>query len=285
MSYVPFILKNVAANLKLTIGVAYIGGCTLAQHYANFTGETIELDGTSYAPKNYSLSIYKPDATSWENVGSMSETECISYADWDIITFQQGGIHAAKAWETYYAPYIFRIQREVFNQVQKPIKLGWISIQGAYASDSDGLKSKWIATTANTELVQNKTGNQVVFPFGTAVQNLSTIQNLAEIGDGVGMTADGGHLHEGLPCLVAAYANALTILREANIEGKSIIGESTRPTKDWCDSIGVMGANYGDVTNDVVGISEENCYLAQIAAIQAIKKPYEITDISIFFVV
>ena len=33
---------------------------------------------------------------------------------------------------------------------------------------------------------------------------------------------------------------------------------------------------------DVVGITEDNCFLAQVAAIQAVKKPYEISDLANF---
>jgi hypothetical protein len=44
----------------------------------------------------------------------------------------------------------------------------------------------------------------------------------------------------------------------------------------------VLSPNYGATTNDVVGITEDNCYLAQVAAIQAVKKPYEISDLANF---
>ena len=282
MSYVPFILKSIAPSLKVTLGIAYKGAAPLAQHYANFTGQTITIDSNEYSPSNYTLYRYKEGAESWDGGVSLNAIDCLNAESWDIVTFQQAGGTAMKEWDTYYAPYIYKLHKEIFDHASKPVKLGWLSIHAAYANSIDSARTYWQQIVENSKKVSELTCNQIVFPFGTAVQNLATIPSLADIGDSVGMTADGGHLHEGLPCLVAAYANALILLREAGIEGKSIVGESTRPTKEWCSAIGVPGTNYGEITNDVVGITEDNCYLAQVAAIQAVKKPYEISDLASF---
>ena len=40
MSYVPTILKQVCPQLDFVIAIAFIGGCPLAQHYANFSGQS-----------------------------------------------------------------------------------------------------------------------------------------------------------------------------------------------------------------------------------------------------
>ena len=280
MSYVPFILKNIAPDLNVTIGIAYLGGCTLAQHCANLTGSEVTSDGVTFSPTPYVFHLYKNRAISWITQSSVDVEDVLVLEDWDIITFQQAGGYSYREWEIFYAPFIYKIHKAIFDKMSHPVKLGWLSIHGAYANDLNAIKTRWEQTTENTEKVQNLTGNEVIFPFGTAVQNLSTIASLADIGDGVGMTADGAHLHEGLPCLAAAYANALTILREAGLEWKSIIGEGTRPTKEWCNTIKVPTPNYGATTNDVVGVTDDNAYYAQVAAIQALKKPYELTDIS-----
>lgn len=279
MSYVPFILQNIAPSFKVNIAIAYISGCTLIQHCANLKNESMTLNGVEYAPQNYILYYYEAGASAWMQKESMSAESCMKFKEWDVVTFQQAGGQASLAWETYYQPYIYQIQKKVFEKAKKAVKLGWLIIQGAYADSVNGLKNKWELSVENAEKVQNLTANQIIFPFGTAIQNLSTT-DLANIGDGVGMTVDGGHLQEGLPCLCAAYANTLALLNLAGLENLSILGENTRPTKDWCVQKNIPGAHFGS-SDSVVGITEENVFLAQYAAIQAFKKPYEITDCNI----
>lgn len=282
MSYVPFILKNVAPNVELTLGIAYIGGCPLVQHCANFTGETTMLGSTAYEVKPYTLQKYYSGASKWVSEGSKDVDALLGNDDWDVITFQQNGGNSASDWDTYYKPYIYKIHKALYEKVSKPVKLGWLSVHGSYKTTFEGLYEAWQGTVENSQKIENLTGNQVVFPFGTAVQNLRTTP-LVNLGDGGYLMGDTAHLHEGIGCLAAAYANALKVLELVGVENVSIIGEKTRPTKEWCTSVGVPAPNYGDTTQDVVGITEDNCYTAQIAAIMAVKKPYEVTDCNNFY--
>ena len=97
--------------------------------------------------------------------------------------------------------------------------------------------------------------------------------------------ADTGHLHEGIGCLTVAYSIVLKILELVGLEDEvSIIGNGIRPTKEWCKEKGIPGTNYGAKTNDVVGITDENCYTAQMAAVMAVKYPYEVTDCNEYYV-
>lgn len=281
MSYVPFILQNIAPNIKLNLAIGYIGGCPLAQHCANLTGENQVLNGITYSPTNYTYQLYESGNAAWKSVGSKSIDEMLAEKEWDIITLQQNGSDAAQSWDVCYAPFIYKIHRLLAEKCGNSIKLGWLLVHGAYSSTIEGLKSNWQGSAENTQKIQDLTPNQLVFPYGTAVQNLRTTP-LANLGDGGNLMGDTAHLHEGIGCLAAAYANTLTILDALGLGEVSIIGEDTRPTKAWCTEHGVLSPNYGATTNDVVGITEDNCFLAQVAAIQAVKKPYEISDLANF---
>lgn len=279
MCYVPFIMQNIAPSIKLNLAIGYIGGCPLAQHCANLLGENQVLNGVTYSPTPYTYQLYQSGKVAWESVGSKSIDEMLAEKEWDIITLQQNGSDAAKSWDVCYAPFIYKIHRLLAEKCGNSIKLGWLLVHGAYASTAESLLANWEGSAENTQKLQDFTANQIVFPYGTAVQNLRTT-SLANLGDGGFLMGDTAHLHEGIGCLAAAYANTLTILDALGLGEVSIIGEKTRPTKEWCTEHGVLSPNYGATTNDVVGITEDNCYLAQVAAIQAVKKPYEISDLA-----
>lgn len=281
MSYVPFIMKNIAPKVNVNLAIGYIGGCPLVQHCANLTGENQVLNGITYSPTNYTYQLYESGSAAWVSVGSKSIDEMLAEKEWHIITLQQNGSDAAKSWEVCYAPFIYKIHRLLAQKCGNAIKLGWLLVHGAYSDTTEGLLSNWQGSAENSQKIQDLTPNQLIFPYGTAVQNLRTTP-LANLGDGGNLMGDTAHLHEGIGCLAAAYANTLTILDALGLGEVSIIGEGTRPTKAWCTEKGVLSPNYGATTNDVVGITEDNCYLAQVAAIQAVKKPYEISNLAEF---
>lgn len=284
MSYVPCIMNDVVPQLDVTIGIAYMGGCSLVQHYANFIGKTIKFDSREYFPTKYTYYEYSTDVGKWKTIGKYHADRILLDEDWDVVTFQQNGSNSDSKWEKYYEPYIYPIHESVRELVGDSIKLGWLSVHGAYKTTFDGLFAKWKGTIENTKKIDELTDNEIVFPFGTAVQNLRTTP-LVNLGDGGFLMADNGHLHEGIGCLTAAYAIVLKILEFAGLENEvTILGNDIRPTKEWCKKIGVPGANFGPKTNDVVGISDENCYTAQMAAIMAVKYPYEVTDCNAYYI-
>jgi len=290
ISYVPRILKNVAPSLNFTIGMATIGGCTLAQHCANFTNEDTILNGTTYTPTRYSYRKFKSDdaKAKWRAVNSPAYADTIlADEDWDIITFQQNGTAAFQAWSTYFEPFIYKLHKAIYEKAtasNKIYKLGWILTHGSYTEDSTEQLNRWSGTCENALNILNLTGTEILYPYGTAVQNLRTTP-LAQAtvgGDKTGFLADGAHLHEGIGTLCANYANVLTVLHCAGLDAISIIGEPTRITKEWNTENVTLSPNYGD-SDTVKGITEDNVYTAQMAAIQAFKKPFEISDCNKFY--
>lgn len=296
MSYVPAMLKNVAPELDFVIGMAVIGGSSLAQHCANFTGEAQTLDGKTVAVKNaYEYSKFSHRDSSWTAYTGTNEKSVdymLADEDWDVVTFQQNGAAAYKDWATYFAPFIYKLHKALYDKAGvngKTVKIGWLLTQGAYAADSSVLLNHWQGTATNSQKVLDETATEVVFPFGTAVQNLRTT-SLAAAGVG-GQYADfradsTGHLHEGIGTMTANYCNLLAVLKLAGFENVSIIGEPTRVTIAWNTANGTRNPNYKDrdttAEPTVYGVTDANVYAAQVAAIMAMKKPYEVTDCSAF---
>ena len=58
------------------------------------------------------------------------------------------------------------------------------------------------------------------------------------------------------------------------------MGDNTRPNAAWVNNRNIPEKNPSSPTDaDVVGISDANCLIAQKCAVQAVKKPYEVSTI------
>ena len=286
VGYSPFIIKGlVGDDIDLTIGIAYFGGAVLAQHCAAITNETQVLvkpnqETITYNPSSvtYTYFEYTNDADGWVTSGNPTIQSMIQSKDWDIITFQQGSNQADLEYDYYYKPFIHKIEKKVFELVSKPVKLVWFTIQGKGSTTTERY-NKWSGTSQNSQTLINTSGFDLLSAFGTAVQNLRTIPSIESLGVGGGLSYDGAHLQEGLGCLTAAYTHVITWLRVMGFDYVSIVGETTRPNVSWIEGHNIPAPNWG-TQKEVIGITEDNCFLAQIAAINAVKKPYDITDLN-----
>ena len=275
MNYVPTILNTLCPELKLTLGVGFIGGCPLVQHLANFTGETQTLDSTQYNPINYSY--YKSTNNGSWTTKSSNVDNMLTDEVWDIITFQQNGLAAYQSWETYFAPFIYKLINSLYSKLTYTVKLGWLLTQGAYFSDDESCLDHWQGTATNSRKVIEECGFNIIFPYGTALQNLRTT-TLKTLGDGSAknLTNDNAHLQEGIGCLVSAYSHCLTIMKAANVN-IGLLGDKTEVSEGWLSSFNSIGTNLG---TGVVGMTANNRYMAQIAANLAQTRPYELTDMT-----
>ena len=290
-SYLPPILKEICPNLDFVIMIATIGSCSLARHCANFTGTAQTIDGVTYdGSDNYSCAVFTSDKSSWE-VKSLNVDAILNYADWDVITFQQYSVQSSMDWDIYFKPFIYKIHKSIYSKVSnsqslstKRVKLGWLlthsrsqnSSESAISPDFPRTKQIWNGIVLNSTKMAEETITDVIFPYGTAIQNLRTKTSLNALGDYkcAGLLQDGTHLQEGLPCLCAAYTNLLAILKLAGIENISIVGDKVglSITDAWVTSINAPGTN-----GNVIGITPDNVYLAQVAAIAAVKNPFELS--------
>lgn len=317
LSYVPYITKSVSPFVNLTLAFAYIPGSPIAQHTAYLTGETFTYDGITYFTEN-GLYYRQPDGQAaetvgyayyksangapWASLGQKSSIDLILNDEaWDIIIFQADVLNGENSWDIYYAPYIFKIEDAIFGKLGHGVKLGWIPTHSCIHPDeyvnssapSDAaklLEDRWLGKAKNTLEVMRQTAFSVLFPSATAVQNLRCLQDLQVVGR-VGFLAwdTPGHLQEGIGPLVSAYANTIAILNVMGLEYDSVFGEQTRPDGEWIEEKQIPSAHGyvnqgGTITWYIAGEGEhynEYCMLAQIAAVSAVKYPYQLVNPSV----
>lgn len=276
MGYVPAIIKNIAPELDLTLGIAYIGGCSLQQHYSNIINEeVVDRDDAHFTPKTYTLHL-STNGSGWNSTYNQSITDILAKEDWDVVTFQQSGSYSFKDFDNYIKPYILPLYSKIGEYLKKSVKYGWLLTQGAYATSDEEFREKWEGNSNNAKKLYELTGCEV-FPYGTALQNLRTTR-CKELGDGSykNMCFDTGHLQEGIGCYVSALSNALKICELAGFNKVGIIGENTRVNESFITANRVPEPNIG--ASGVIGINENNCYLAQVAATNSIKFPFTLIN-------
>lgn len=276
VGYMPFILKGLDENIELTVGIAYTGGANLKIHCANILNQAIG----NVSPSNYTYyNKYRNGAEKWISSSNVSAATILADEEWDVVTFQQSSNLAASEFNTYIAPYIYKIEHYLSSYFHtKPIKTGWLLTQ-SIGNDFESRLSNYNGVAVTARKVMELTSSAFLIPYGTAVQNLRSISSLDVLGVGGGMSYDGQHLQEGIGCLVAAYTHTLVCLQLLGIQNRSILGENTRPNESWIIDKAIPLPNWDD-SHTVIGITDSNCYLAQMAANLAIKKMFEVTDMS-----
>lgn len=114
----------------------------------------------------------------------------------------------------------------------------------------------------------------IVLPCGKALQN-ARMTVLDALSDGERMTSgDNWHLQEGLPCLVEAYA-ATEELLDNYFPDYSIMDDYTDITNEFVNVRMIPEPNGG-----VVVVTDEYREIAKRCAMDAVKRPYEITIIN-----
>ena len=275
-SYVPSLFSEGAPEVDFVFGIAYRGGSCLTDHYASLTNSEITIGNSSFKPDAYVFNVSTNTAISWERSWGLSITDILTYTDWDIITFQQGGAHAAFDYGTYYEPFLEPLINLVKENTSYDTKIGWVSIHGCYHISDVGLRERWYDTTVNTRNVMENNDISLLFPFGTAVQNLRDCVFIENKADNLGWMVDNGHLQDGLGCLTAAYANTLVLLDYCNYSPQNLTFEFV-PTAENLVELNIPGMQLGE--NGVVGICPDYCEAGLEAAKAAVRAPYVVTNI------
>lgn len=276
MGYVPMILNSIAPDVKVTIGVAYLGGCSLQQHLANFRGETVVDGEKEYKPQRY---IYYKSVNGgpWTAHRNKDADAVFNDMDWDVVTFQQNGSMSFRDWSQVIWPHLSELT-EIVKARKSDVTLGWILIHGAYGASDAGFEYYWRGTADNAQKTAEAI-DCVVFPYGTAVQNLR-LTPARELGDGSAhnMTVDNGHLQEGIGCYCAALTNALIILHLAGVDDVDIMEDSTVIDAASIHRMNVPGQHPG---TGVIGMTPDHILAAKHSALSAIANPYTLTSPSL----
>lgn len=280
LAYVPFIMQNMGADVDYQIGILMKSSATLDGHIENFLNEA----------EVYTFYMYN-GGTSWQNLGLRSIQWALDNYDWDLVSLQQSS-QSAYNWSTY-QPACNRLVNLIGAYVDQTIKFIWYqpyarpARTNSGANYSDDVITEHYENTAGASLkLFDETAMEYVVPVGTAVQNARTISSIKAMGaystnqyntSGLGYCAcvDGVHLQEGLPCQIAAYTFIMSLLDIYGFDNISILGETTRVTSDWAQGKAIPGPH-----GEYIGSTDENCLIAQLSVIMAMKKKFEVTDMN-----
>lgn len=278
-SYVPFILDSIAPNVYYRIGIAFTGSCSLQQHLANISNEDVSWNGETYNPANYLKFYYiEKKFGKWTESSSYPASDMLSKAKWDIISIQQESNTAYLDYDTNYGSLpndIYTILASKVGNFRPAFNLIHSSTKGHVQTGPSNIE-RWEGMRDNAKNIVKKCPVDIIFPYGTAIQNLRTTP-LAEIGDGSEkeLTVDNSHLQNGLPMMCAAYASAYKLLNTIGVK-TSVFGDSTEIDDSFIGTNVAPAGSFGPV----IGITPDNLIIAQAAAIAAVRNPFEITDLT-----
>ena len=269
--YVPFILNELGITCEIYLYVR--DACSLRDMYNHWESDSAndtETDGIhagTYARKVFHIDTRTDSA--WSNTTRVSMKTCLEYGNWDFISMQQWSAYSID--ESTYEPWLSLVIDLIRQSIDKPTPLAWNGVCTRPTADEpqQGLD-------AMKNAVYKKHPFDFIIPYGTAIFNARTNETLAKIGNYANHNlwhSDGQHLQDGLPCYIASLTVCEAICNKF-FPQYSVMYDKLRITDTMVNNWVVPQRNL-----PVVGITEENCLLAQKCAIMANKFPFEITNI------
>lgn len=248
VSYLPFLLKEIAPNLKIKIYMWYNGGYTLARQYESFVNDT-PCEIFSVCESGYQWTNYN---------NSVTMSEILSNYDFDVVVLQE--------YMNYQLEFDVTHINNCLNYIRahhdKPYKVAAL-LHPPLRSDIEAVYPRTVE--ANLDILKMTeaesviaTGTSVMFAMETA---------LDELGDMGHLSPDGTHTQEGLPCLLQTYVHALWLFRLLGLP-YGVVNSQTRITTDVYRAIKVPGPNLG---SGVITGTDEQHQIAQLCAIKADK--------------
>ncbi len=255
-SYVPALLREAMPDVRFNFCMLYHGSAVLSHHVTHLTEDT---------PYAYAYEYTDADQA-WKNTANVKLSDVIGKYRYDIIVFNEAS--AVTSFANSKADLKTLIDGYT-ALLDHPVSFMWQMSHVKYISNTYEQK----AAMAQAALAES--GICDVFVSGTAVENACTTDM-----DGLGASGhmrfdEAEHLQEGIPCLVAAYANFLKLCELMGRKKTGVYGSQLRPTEEWTG-----GQSTPQRHGESVGVSDANCLLAAKCAVAAIKNPFEITDCS-----
>lgn len=209
LGYMPWMMKAMANDVDLTLGLVYSGGYTLRQHWYNGARDTV-------AYRHFSKCVR---GTRW--VEPYTQYTCtleqaVTHDHWDIILLQQGSSQSRDYGQ--YQPYLNYLINWLNKHVtNENVIYGWLLPQawanGYQNLGEDTSLDMFADMAACAQRVLNETAVSFVIPCGTSIEN-ARMTPLDTIGVFGHLSLDGMHLQEGIPCLLEAYVAAQTLLQQ-----------------------------------------------------------------------
>ena len=266
--YVPFILKDYGITCK--IHIYYRGSGSLHDLNLQWNDDSpysiADIDGKDHIRLHFSIDTRKDNK--WTKDKVLSANDIVSLEKWDFISLQQGG-NRAKNIDTYY-PHLSDIVSKIDSICDYTYNLAWfMAYNGATENENQ-------ASLDTQRKIIEREKFDLIFPVATSVFIAQGRSELRDLGESVYKKlycSDNVHLQEGLPCYLAALTISQSIL-EYYKPGTNVMGNRIRPTQEWIKNINGITPN-----GSPIGVSEENCEIAQrIAVIANLFKFSVLTD-------
>lgn len=246
VSYVPYLLRNLAPSVKFKFYIWYNGGYTLGRAYQKMIN-------------NQACEIFSvcENGTSWANSSATMANVLATY-NFDIVCLQEYFNYKQTFVEADLVDFnnVVSYIRSNYNKNFKVVSFFHAPKRGSGVHDIFNL------TKSGNELILKKTAAESLLAPGIAVYRaLST--SLNSLGDQGGLSPDGTHTQEGLPCLLQAFVVFIWIMRQLAVP-ISIENCQIQMTTAIYNTINVPGPNLG--TGVIQGTQAEN-WLAQDVAI------------------
>ena len=258
LGYLPQVMREIMPNKRFILGICYYSGAQFSNFNNFWDNDTAYTEYTEFDTA-YGKWINKAN--------TVTGKEAVSKYNWDYIAIQGGGLN-----KDDYNGFCQRI----LNYAQKPYTFLFNFSHGnslaAYEEKADFAR----------EIVEESYAYDVL-PCGTAIQNARTT-SLNSLGEASELRYDSspGHLQNGLPVLIGSYTAAFKLCELSGIKPK-IYNIQYEPTdsdlaylKYWMRYQSASIPGHGNC----VGVNTANMVLAQRCAMMAIKKPYEVTDMT-----
>lgn len=254
--YAPWLIEEMDSSVSVISGIVYMSGGSIDRFNAWFDNDT-------------ALNYYKREegADAWASGVQKTLKQVLDDEEWDIILVNQSAANGGD-WTTF--SNLEAYLEKIVTYIGHPVKLGYLMPQVALGASNPYTYSDLIDCA---QKAFNGSIVSFVIPSGTAIENARNT-SLNSIGDRPGgLSADElGHLQEGLPVLIANYVTAAKLLEVTQGGIDKIMGCTLFPTAAW-----VAGHNIPGQNGTSTGVTAANILLGQRCAVQAVKKPYEVS--------
>lgn len=275
LGYLPQVLREILPDTTLTFAICYASGESSAGHITRWDNDT---PYTEY-------SKYTSESGVWTNTAStVTGKNAVASEEWDIIILQESvalldnsqlNTFAEKIMSYAGHPFVFAYNIPQTSNRNRPAQ-DWLP---KYQDIADPWERQIAQFNDIVEYAQAQLdGSYISFviPGGTAVQNAktTTLSNLGNEGD---LSDDlTGHLQNGLPVLIGAYAAAYVIAQWLG-RRPLLFSQQYNPTDNNLTTINYWTRG---THGSCVGVTAANKLLVQRCALAAVKTPFEYTDFS-----
>ena len=261
--YVPFIMENLAPDVKIDWGIMYIGGCSLERHWQNF----------EKGSPSYQFDRFVTGDTCWQLRKEVTLQQALAESPWDIVIFQQQSARS-RYYDTY-QPYLDNLLAEVKKALPNATP-AWLLTQ-AYGEGHEklaGMSSDemWARINVTAQRVMDETATRMLIPAGTAVQN-ARYTVLDRFGKTGHLVYDGYHLHEGIAVYLEGLCAAHVILKHYGVDA-DIEKCTLRITPQWWEARRIP-----DPQGRPEPATEEDYAIAARCAKWALENPWQLTVI------